>query len=160
MARSKTITKKLTPIDPVYANRLVTKLINKSMRDGKKSVAAAQVYQALEIVKQKQPDTDASKYLDLVINTIGPKMEVRSRRVGGASYQVPMEVRGDRKTHLALKWLIEAARGRSNKEYHTYAEKLAAEMMDATQGLGGAIKKRDMVYKMAEANRAFSHLKW
>ena len=160
MSRSKKISKVLTAMDPVFGNRLVTKLINKSMRDGKKAAAATQVYRALEIVKEKQPDTDASKYLDVVINTIAPKMEVRPRRVGGASYQVPMEVRGDRKTHLALKWLIEAARGRSNKEYHTYAEKLAAEMMDATQGLGGAIKKRDMVYKMAEANRAFAHLKW
>lgn len=160
MSRSKKITKTLTPIDPVYANRLVTKLINKSMKDGKKSVAATQVYKAFEIVKEKQPNSDPSKYLDLVINTIAPRMEVRPRRVGGASYQVPMEVRGDRKTHLALKWLIEAARGRSNKEYHSYADKLAAEMMDATQGLGGAIKKRDMVYKMAEANKAFAHLKW
>lgn len=160
MSRSKKITKALTPVDPVFGNRLMTKLINKSMRDGKKSAAATQVYKAFDLVKEKQPDAEASKFLDLVINTIAPKMEVRPRRVGGASYQVPMEVRGDRKTHLALKWLIEAARGRSNKEYHTYAEKLAAEMMDATQGLGGAIKKRDMVYKMAEANKAFAHLKW
>lgn len=147
-------------MDPVHQSRLMTKLINKSMKDGKKSVAAFQVYRAFEIVKEKQPETDASKFLDLVINTIAPKMEVRPRRVGGASYQVPMEVRGDRKTHLALKWLIEAARGRSNKEFHSYAEKLAAEMMDATTGLGGAIKKRDMVYKMAEANKAFAHLRW
>lgn len=139
---------------------MVTKLINKSMKDGKKSVAAAQIYRAFDIVKEKQPETETSKYLDLVINSIAPKMEVRPRRVGGASYQVPMEVRGDRKTHLALKWLIEAARSRSNKEYHTFAEKLAAEMMDAQQGLGGAIKKRDMVYKMAEANKAFAHLRW
>lgn len=147
-------------MDPVYSNRLVTKLINKTMHDGKKSTAAKQVYRALEIVKEKMPESDPVKTFELVINTIGPKMEVRSRRVGGASYQVPSEVRGDRKVHLAIIWLLDAARKRSNKEYHTFAEKLAAEMIDSTNGLGNAIKKRDMVHKMAEANRAFAHLRW
>lgn len=130
------------------------------MYDGKKSSAASQVYGALEIIKTKQPDTDPAKILETVISTVAPKMEVRSRRVGGASYQVPSEVRGDRKIHLAMKWLIEAARSRSNKEYHTFAEKLAAEMLDSLNGLGNTIKKRDMVHKMAEANKAFAHLKW
>lgn len=161
MPRSKVIIKKLAPADPIYNNRLVTKLINKTMRDGKKSAAATQVYKALEMVKGKGAEgSDPSKVLELVINTIAPKMEVRPRRVGGASYQVPTEVRGDRKIHLALKWLLDAARGRSNKEYHTFAEKLAAEMQDALNGLGNAVKKRDMVQKMAEANRAFAHLRW
>ncbi len=160
MPRSKIIIKKLAPLDPIYNNRLVTKLINKTMHDGKKSAAATQIYKALELVKGKQEDADPSKILEQVINTIAPKMEVRPRRVGGASYQVPTEVRGDRKIHLALKWLLDASRSRSNKEYHTFAEKLAAEMQDALNGLGNAVKKRDMVQKMAEANRAFAHLRW
>lgn len=160
MPRSRVIIKKLAPADPIYNNRLVTKLINKTMRDGKKSPAAAQVYKALEMLKGGQEGTDPSKILEQVINTIAPKMEVRPRRVGGASYQVPTEVRGDRKIHLALKWLLDAARARSNKEYHTFAEKLVAEMQDALNGLGNAVKKRDMVQKMAEANRAFAHLRW
>jgi small subunit ribosomal protein S7 len=161
MPRSRTIVKKMTPADPIYGNRLITKLINKTMFDGKKTVAAKQIYNALEIIKQKLgAETDPSKTLEQAINTIAPKMEVRSRRVGGASYQVPTEVRGDRKIHLALKWLIEAARGRSNKEYHTFAEKMAAEIMDALNGLGNSVKKRDTVHKMAEANRAFAHLRW
>lgn len=160
MPRSKLTVRKVTPPDPVYNSKLVTKLINKAMYDGKKSTAAKQVYQAFDLVKEKLPEADSGKTLELVINSIAPKMEVRSRRVGGASYQVPTEVRGDRKIHLALVWLLEAARGRSNKEYHTFAEKLAAEMIDATNGLGNAIKKRDMVHKMAEANRAFAHLRW
>ncbi len=130
------------------------------MHDGKKSVAAAQIYKTLEIVKAKLPDQESDKILEQVINTIAPKMEVRSRRVGGASYQVPSEVRGERKTHLALKWLLEAARSRSNNEYHTFAEKLAAELQDALAGTGNAIKKRDMVHKMAEANKVFAHLRW
>jgi len=154
MPRGKNIIKRPTIPDPIYNNRLVTKLINKVMRDGKKSVAATQVYKALATFPEPE------KSLEQVINTIAPKMEVRPRRVGGASYQVPSEVRGERKTHLALKWLIEAARSRSNKEFHTFAEKLAVEMQDALNGTGGAIKKRDMVHKMAEANKVFAHLRW
>ncbi len=130
------------------------------MRNGKKSVATTQVYKALEIIKEKQSGETPDKVLETVIATVAPKMEVRPRRVGGASYQVPSEVRGDRKVHLALKWLIEAARGRSNKEFHTFAEKFAAEMQDVLAGTGAALKKRDMVHKMAEANKVFAHLRW
>lgn len=154
MPRSRTITKRVTLVDPIYGSKLVTKLINKAMRDGKKSTAAKQVYAAL--AKFDEP----AKTLETVVTTIAPKMEVRSRRVGGASYQVPSEVRGERKTHLALKWLLEAARSRPNKEFHTFAQKLEVEMKDAVAGTGNAIKKRDMVHKMAEANRVFAHLKW
>lgn len=154
MPRSKKISKIVSLPDPVYGSRLVSKLINKVMRDGKKSTAAAQVYKALATFPEPE------KTLELVINTIAPKMEVRSRRVGGASYQVPTEVRGDRKIHLALRWLIDAARGKSNKEYHTFAEKLVVEMNDTVAGTGNALKKRDMVQKMAEANKVFAHLKW
>lgn len=160
MPRSRKISKTLTLPDPVYESRLVTKLINKTMRDGKKSTAATQIYKALDLLKEKNPEAQADKILEQVVNTIAPKMEVRPRRVGGASYQVPSEVKGDRKIHLALRWLIDAARGRSNKEYHTFALKLAAEMKDVLAGTGNALKKRDMVQKMAEANRVFAHLKW
>ena len=160
MPRSRKITKKITPTDPVYNSRLVAKLINKTMHDGKKSVASGQIYRALEILKAKNPEADPSKTLEQALNTIAPKMEVRPRRVGGASYQVPIEVRGDRNTHLAMKWLLEAARSRSNKEFHTFAEKLAVEVQDAINGVGSAIKKRDTIHKMAESNRAFAHLRW
>lgn len=155
MPRSKKISvKRETLADPVYNSKLVTKLINKVMYDGKKSVAEKQIYQALETFPEP------AKILEQVIMAIAPKVEVRSRRVGGASYQVPTEVRGDRKIHLALKWLIEAARGKPNKEFHSFAEKLAAEMKDVLAGAGAALKKRDQVQKMADANRVFAHLKW
>lgn len=154
MPRSGKIIKKIVPTDPVYNSRLMTKLINKTMMDGKKSVAAAQIYKAFEKFE------DPAKTLEDVVNTIAPKMEVRSRRVGGASYQVPTEVKGDRKVHLALKWLLEAARSKSNKEFHSFAEKLASEMTDVLAGTGNALKKRDMVQKMADANKVFAHLKW
>ncbi|MBI3887764.1 30S ribosomal protein S7 [Candidatus Microgenomates bacterium] len=117
MPRSRTIVKKQAAADPVYGSRLMTKLINKAMKDGKKSVAASVIYKAFEKFE------DPAKTLEDVVNTIAPKMEVRPRRVGGASYQVPTEVKGDRKTHLALKWLLEAARSKSNKEFHTFSEK-------------------------------------
>lgn len=155
MPRSKKISvKRETLADPVYNSKLVTKLINKVMYDGKKSVAEKQIYQALETFPEP------AKTLEQVITAIAPKVEVRSRRVGGASYQVPTEVRGDRKIHLALKWLIEAARSKPNKEFHSFALKLAAEMKDVLAGAGSALKKRDQVQKMADANRVFAHLKW
>lgn len=154
MPRSKKITKLNSLPDPVYGSFLVAKLINKTMRDGKKSAAANQIYKALSGFKEPE------KTLDQVVSLIAPKMEVRPRRVGGASYQVPTEVKGDRKTHLAMRWLIDAARSRSNKEFHTFAEKLTAEMNDVLAGQGNALKKRDMVQKMAEANKVFAHLRW
>ncbi len=157
MPRSKKISVKREPVaDYVYNSKLVTKLINKVMYDGKKSVAVAQIYESLKLLETEDP----AKSLEQVINTLAPKVEVRSRRVGGASYQVPTEVRGDRKIHLALKWLIEAARSKPNKEFHSFAQKLAAEMKDILAGTGLALKKRDQVQKMADANRVFAHLKW
>lgn len=145
--------------DPIYKNRLVTKLVNRSMCDGKKSVAQKQVYRTLEIIKKKSED-DPIKILSRAIDNIKPNMEVRPRRVGGAAYQVPMPVKGARRESLAIRWLIFAARARSNSEYHTYAEKLAAELLDAAKGEGGAVKKRQDVERMAEANRAFAHFRW
>ena len=146
--------------DAVYSNKLVTKLINRSMKDGKKSVAESQVYSAFEQIKKDSKEDDVIGVFDQAISKIKPSMEVRPRRVGGAAYQVPMPVRGRRKESLAIRWLIEAARARSNKEYHTYAEKLAAEIIDAANGEGGAVEKRTNMERMAEANRAFAHFRW
>lgn len=159
MARSTKITKKRTiETDPLHSNRLLSKFINKVMRDGKKSVAQSVVYQALNVIKDK--GQDPLKVFETALSQVGPKMEVRPKRVGGASYQVPIEVRGDRRLSLAIRWVIEAARKRSNKEYHTFSEKLAAELLDIMQNQGEAVRKRDAVHRMAEANRAFSHFRW
>lgn len=144
--------------DSIYNNRLLARFINRVMRDGKKTVAQRMVYQALEKIKNK--NLDPLEVFQIAIQNVGPKMEVRPRRVGGASYQVPMEVRGERRISLAIRWLIQAASKRPNKEYHTFAEKLAAEFIDAHNNMGEAIKKRDLVYRNAEANKAFAHFRW
>lgn len=144
--------------DPVYGNRLVARFINRVMQRGKKRVAEALVYKAFDIIREK--GEDPIKVFETAITNVGPKVEVRPRRVGGASYQVPMEVRGDRRVALALRWIVTFAKRRSNKEYKTSAEKLAVELLDAAKNLGEAIKKRDTVHRMAEANRAFAHFKW
>ena len=128
------------------------------MFDGKKSVAAGVVYKAFEQI-EKQGKNPLSTF-ETALNNVAPKMEVRPRRVGGASYQVPVEVRGDRKEALAIRWLLDAARSRSNKEYKTFDKKLVQELLDASEGKGVAIKKKDDIQRMAEANRAFSHFKW
>ena len=155
--RGKVRPNKIEP-DALYKSRLVTKLINRSMYDGKKSVAQKQVYQALELLKSK--DEDPLKVFNEAMENIKPAMEVRPRRVGGAAYQVPMPVRGSRKETLAIRWLIAAARARSNSEFHTFGEKLAAEISDAAQGEGGAVRKNQDTQRMAEANRAFAHFRW
>jgi len=144
--------------DPLYKNRLVAKLINVSMRDGKKSVAQREVYRAFELIKEK--GEDPIKVFAKAIENIKPAMEVRPRRVGGAAYQVPIPVRGRRKESLAIRWLIAAARARPNSEFKTYAQKLSAEIIDAAKGEGGAVKKRQEVERIAEANRAFAHFRW
>lgn len=145
--------------DLKYGSVKVTRLINYVMNDGKRSVAQKQVYAALAQLEaeMKKPAVDI---LEDVLRAIAPQMEVRSRRVGGAAYQVPMPVRGRRATALALRWMITEARKRSNKQYRSFAEKLVAEMQDALQGLGGSIQKRDAVHRMAEANKAFAHFRW
>lgn len=147
--------------DPLYQSREVAKLITRSMRDGKKSVAEREVYEALEIIKGKEKQKeDPLKIFTSALDNIRPSMEVRPRRVGGAAYQVPMSVRGPRKDSLAIRWLIGAANSRPNSEFHTYAEKLAAEILDASKGEGAAVKKRTDMERVAEANRAFSHFRW
>ena len=156
--RAKRVTKKILAPDPVHGNRLVTRLVNRVMQRGKKSTAEKIIYKALDIVKAK--GEDPIKVFETAVANVGPKMEVRPRRVGGASYQVPSEVRGDRRISLALRWIVQYAQKRSSKEYKGYAEKLAAELTDAAAGAGESIKKRDTVHRMAEANRAFAHFKW
>ncbi len=158
MPRSGRVTKKLIAADPLYGNRLLARFINRVMQHGKKSTAEGVVYQALDILKPK--GEDPIKVFELAIANVGPKMEVKARRVGGASYQVPMEVRGDRRVALAIRWIVAFAKKRSNKEYKSYAEKLAAELLDASKNQGEAIKKRDTMHRNADANRAFAHFKW
>jgi small subunit ribosomal protein S7 len=145
--------------DPVYGSSMVTKLVNRAMYDGKKSVAQKEVYQAFKIMAEKTGE-EALSVFEKALANIKPVMEVRPRRIGGAAYQVPMSVRGRRQESLAIRWLIEAARAKSNSEFHTFAEKLASEILDATNNEGGAMKKRAEVEKVAEANKAFAHFRW
>lgn len=156
--KSATVIREVAP-DPKYGSTKIAKLINRAMRDGKKSVAQKQIYGALEML-EKETGKSAVAVLDEVLNHVQPQMEVRTRRVGGASYQVPMPVRPKRAVALALRWLIAEANKRPNKQYHTFAEKLAAEMLDALHDQGGAIGKRDGSHRMAESNKAFAHFRW
>lgn len=150
-------TRKVEP-DPVYKNKLVTKLINRAMKDGKKGAAEKQIYRAFEIIKEKEEDP--IKVFTAAMDNIRPEMEVRPRRIGGAAYQVPMPVKGSRKDALAIRWLIGAARARSNSEFKTFGDKLAVEIMESAEGEGAAVKKRADMERMAEANRAFAHFRW
>lgn len=157
--RSKKAPKKLLPLDPIYGSRLVTRFINKIMSDGRRSIAAKLVYSALEAIKE-QSKQDPLSVFEKAIQNVSPRMEVRPRRVGGASYQVPVEVRGDRKEALAIRWIIAGAKSKPNKEFHSFDKKLAVELLDAANGAGLAIKRRDDMQKVANANRAFSHFRW
>ena len=155
--RHKKVVKRQIEEDKLYQSKLVTKFINGIMHDGKKSVAENVFYKSFELLKA---EGDPLNIFETAINNVGPKTEVKARRVGGASYQVPQEVRGDRRVALAIRWIIEGARARSNSQFKTFAEKLAAEFRDAYKNEGSAIKKRDAVLRMAEANRAFSHFRF
>lgn len=157
--RSKKAPRKVLSPDPIYGSRLVSRFINKVMSEGRKSVAQKLVYQALEEIKE-QTKKEPLIIFETALQNVAPKMEVRPRRVGGASYQVPVEVRGDRKEALAIRWILSGARSRSNKEYHSFDKKLAAELIDAANNTGLAIKKKEDVQKQAAANRAFSHFRW
>lgn len=152
------IQKRIIPNDTIYNSYVVAKLINYIMIDGKKTVAQSQVYKAFDLLKEK--GEDPLKAFEKAVQNVGPKVEVKARRIGGANYQVPVEVRADRRMSLALRWIIEAARKRPNKEYHTFAEKLAAELMAALQSEGEAIRKREIALKQAEANKAFGSFRW
>lgn len=158
MARGGRIKRPLPLLDPIYGNRLITRFVNQVMKEGKKMVAQSLVYKSFDRIKQQ--GKDPVKIFELALANVGPRMEVRPRRIGGASYQVPVEVRGERRISLAIHWIIAAARKRSNKEFHTFDEKLTAEFVDASTNQGEAIKKRDMTHRMAEANKAFAHFRW
>ena len=142
--------------DPIYNSKLVTKLINSLMLDGKKGVAQKILYQAFDMIKEKTSQDPMDVFAKAMEN-IKPALEVKSRRVGGANYQVPIEVRGDRSQALALRWLTQYARLRGG---HSMAENLANEIIDASNGVGAAVKKPEDTHRMAEANKAFAHYRW
>ena len=156
MPRRGRIAKRDVLPDPMYNSKLVTRLINNIMLDGKKGVAQKIVYGAFEIVNEKT-GKDALEAFNVALENIMPVLEVKSRRVGGATYQVPMEVRPERRQTLGLRWLTTYSRNRSEK---TMKERLAGEIMDALNNTGGACKKREDTHKMAEANKAFAHFRW
>ena len=153
--RSGAVRREVAP-DFVYNNRLVTQLINKVMLDGKKSLAERIVYGAFDIVAAKT-DGDPVAVFRKAMDNVRPTLEVKPKRVGGATYQVPMEVNSRRATALAIRWMVNYSRARKEK---TMVERLANEILDASNGVGASVKKREDVYKMAESNRAFSHYRW
>ena len=142
--------------DPMYNSKLVTKLINQIMLDGKKGTAQKILYEAFDMIKEKT-GKDAMEVFESAMENIKPALEVKSRRVGGANYQVPIEVKPDRSQALALRWLVQYSRLRGG---HSMAENLANEIMDAAEGTGAAVKKREDTHRMAEANKAFAHYRW
>ena len=156
MPRRREVTKREILPDPKYKNSLVAKFVNNVMRRGKKSVAERILYGALDIIQERAKE-DPLKLFEKSVNNVKPIIEVKSRRVGGATYQVPTEVRPERRTALAIRWLINYAKDRSEKSME---EKLAAEIMDAANGIGSTVKKREDTHKMAEANKAFAHYRW
>ena len=156
MSRKKRAPKKIPIVDPKFKSTIIPKLINSIMYDGKKTIAEKIIYDAIDKIKSKSKEEPINIFNE-AINNIKPTVEVRSRRVGGATYQVPVEVKSKRAQALALRWLMDATRKRKNK---TMAEKLYAEILDASQNKGSAIKKREDTHKMAEANKAFAHFRW
>jgi len=156
MPRKGPAPKRPIDIDPVYGSPVVTQLVNKILQDGKKQTAQRIVYTALEGCRDKT-GTDPVVTLKRALDNVKPALEVRSRRVGGATYQVPVEVRGPRSMTLALRWLVSYSQARREK---TMAERLMNEVLDASNGLGAAVKRREDTHKMAESNRAFAHYRW
>lgn len=156
--RGSAVIKKIAE-DAVYKSVLVAKLINRAMRDGKKSVATKQVYKAFDIVKEKSGG-EALATFNKALDNIRPSMEVRARRIGGAAYQVPVQVRGTRKDSLAIRWLVSVSNAKPNSEFRTFAEKLSSEIILAANGEGATVKKRKDMEIQAESNKAFSHFKW
>mgnify|MGYP000901091835 FL=1 len=156
MPRKGSVPKRDVIPDPLYGNELVTKFINTLMLDGKRGIAESIMYGALEMGEAKT-GTKAIEILDQAMNNVMPVVEVKPRRVGGATYQVPVEVRADRRQALALRWLVQHARLRGEK---TMTERLAGELTDAANNQGGAVRKKEDVHRMAEANKAFAHYRW
>lgn len=156
MPRRREVPKRKTLPDPRYGDQLVTKFMNCLMLDGKKAVAESIVYGAFKVIEDRTRE-DPVQVFHKAIENVKPTVEVKSRRVGGSTYQVPVEVRTERRTALSLRWIIKHARSRSGR---TMMEKLANELIEASHNRGGAVKKREDVHRMAEANRAFSHYRW
>ena len=156
MSRKKRAPKKIPIVDPVYKSTIIQKLINSIMYDGKKTVAEKIIYEAIDKIKTKSKDEPLNVFNE-AINNIKPTVEVRSRRVGGATYQVPVEVKSKRSQALALRWIIDASRKRKDKNM---SDKLFNEIFDAYQNRGSAIKKKEDTHKMAESNKAFAHFRW
>ena len=156
MPRRGYVAKRDVIADPIYNSKLVTKLVNNVMLNGKKTVAQKIVYEAFDIIKEKE-QKDPLEVFEAALNNVMPVLEVKARRVGGATYQVPLEIRPERRQTLGLRWLVTYARNRHEK---TMAEKLSAEILDAVAGNGGAFKKKEDMHRMAEANKAFAHYKW
>ena len=142
--------------DPIYKSKVVTKLINSLMKDGKKGIAQTILYDAFDMIKEKTGEAPMDVF-NKALSNIKPALEVKSRRVGGANYQVPVEVKANRSQALAMRWLVQYARLRGG---HSMAENLANEIIDASNGVGAAVKKREDTHKMAEANKAFAHYRW
>jgi len=157
MPRKGPVAKSPVIADPVYNSPIVTALVNKVLLSGKRSTAEGIVYDALEGVREKTNGVDPVITLKRALDNVKPTVEVKSRRVGGATYQVPMEVKAARATALALRWLVDYSRERRE---HSMAERLTNELIDASNGLGAAVKKREDTHKMAEANKAFAHYRW
>lgn len=151
---------KIRPVKPdlIHHSLIVSKLINIIMHDGKKSVAEGIVYSAMEIMKKQ--NVNPQEVMEKVAEVIGPRMTVRPRRIGGASYMVPKETTPKHRLFLAIRWIVDAARLRSNKEFHTFEEKLAAEFIDASNGKGAAFDKKQQADKLADANKVFAHFAW
>ena len=156
MSRKRSAPKKISIIDPKYKSTIIPKLINSIMYDGKKVVAEKIVYEAIEKIKSKTKEEPINVFNE-AINNIKPTVEVRSRRVGGATYQVPVEVKSNRAQALAIRWLVDASRKRKDKHM---SDKIFNELYDAYEKKGSAVKKREDVYKMAESNKAFAHFRW
>lgn len=157
--RSKKAQRRVISNDAIYNDAVVTKTINRLMVDGKKTVAEKQFYLCMDILKEKTGQEPLVAF-NSALENIRPQMEVRARRIGGAAYQVPTAVRPERRDSLAIRWLVTAARARSNSEYHSFGAKLAAELIDALNNAGGAVKKKLDIHRMAEANKAFAHFRW
>ena len=157
MSRRKRVNKEETPPDPRYNNRLVQKLINMLMQDGKKSVSERVVFDALDLLKKSVGTNDVLTVFHKAMENVRPHVELKARRVGGATYQIPLEVRHDRSISLALRWLRTAARSRRGAPM---SKRLSDELLSAFKGEGAAVKKREEIHKMAEANRAFAHYRW
>jgi small subunit ribosomal protein S7 len=156
MPRRKVAEKREVLPDPVHGNKLVTKFVNSMMRKGKRSTTERLFYGAMRVIEDRMK-MDAQKLFKQAVDNVKPVLEVKSRRVGGATYQVPVEVRAERRTSLALRWIIGFARKRSEK---TMQERLAAELIEAANNRGASVKKREDTHKMAEANKAFAHYRW